>query len=108
MAFAMALFFRSFRAKLGSILASLLLQRRIKGALLVGYLICASYAAVDLPWHKQGTLAWQPDRPLGFHFVWEYGNMGPGAHPAYGLVAVEQMGRPGAGLGWNYDASHNS
>ena len=92
LAFLVALLFRSFRMRLSSILLGLFLLRRIKGGLLAGYLTCASYAALDLPWQKQGSLAWQSDRPLGFHFVWEYGNMGLGAHAVYGLVVVEQLG----------------
>ena len=99
MVFAAGLLSRSFRGglrgivcRLFSFVSGLFLLRRIKAALVIGYLACASFAALYIPWHRQGTLAWQHDVPLGFNFVWEYGLMGPDARPAYGLIAVEQVG----------------
>jgi hypothetical protein len=90
-ALAVTLCFRSTRLKLRNFLTGLFLLRHIRGALMLGYLICASFAAIDIPWRKEDPL-WHRDLPLGFHFVWEYGSMGTSAHPVYGLVALEQFG----------------
>ena len=71
-------------------LGQLFLLRQIKALVRVAYLGTASFTLLNPPWYEPGT-RWRAGTPLGFHPVWQYANLGAPAHPAYGVMAIEQL-----------------